>query len=316
MANKSSFKMLLFSKYSDPSKRLLGLIQENNLIERLNINLVCIDNEIVRKKIESSDIEISVVPCLLVVQDKIQVEKYEGKELNDWISFQFQQHQPPHPNMVHPNMVPPTNMIQQHPHPNMVPHPNMMHPHMMQQPPHQNMMQQNMAPPHQNMMQPNMAPPQQNMMQPNMAPPQQNMIQPNMIPPQQNMMKPNMVPPQQNMLQPNMAPPQQNMMQQQPPFNEENLVEETTTPIEHIIEEDDENDLEELSPIAVQEIVQKNKKKESKYTVPNHDYNEYETKNKKKDKKKLDLLNAAMQMKKSREDEDKSINKNFPNIVS
>jgi len=283
MANKSSFKMLLFSKYSDPSKRLLGLIQENNLTERLNINLVCIDNEIVRKKIESSDIEISVVPCLLVVQDKTQVEKYEGKELNDWISFQFQQPnmmQPPphHPNMMHPNMVHPNNMMQQHPHPNMVHQQNMIQQHMMQQ----------------------------------------NMMQPNMVPPQQNMMQPNMVPPQQNMIQPNMVPPHQNMMQQQPLLIEENFSEETTTPIEQIIEEDDddENDLEELSPITVQEIVKKNKKKESKYKVPHHDYNEYETKNKKKDQKKLDLLNAAMQMKKSREDEDKSINKNFPNIIS
>ena len=91
MANKSSFKMLLFSKYSNPSKRLLGLLQEHNLVERLNINLVCIDNEIVRNKIQLSEIEINVVPCLLVVQDKNQVEKYEGKELDEWISFQFQQ---------------------------------------------------------------------------------------------------------------------------------------------------------------------------------------------------------------------------------
>ena len=270
MANKSSFKMLLFSKYSDPSKRLLGLIQENNLTERLNINLVCIDNEIVRKKIESSDIEISVVPCLLVVQNKTQVEKYEGKELNDWISFQFQQ---PNMNMIHPNMIH-QNMIQQQP-----PHPNMIHQNMIQQqPPHPNMIPQNMM--------------------------QQQPPHPNMIP--QNVM-------QQQPPHPNMIP--QNMMQQHP-LIEENFTEETTTPIDQIIEEDDddENDLEELSPIAVQEIVKKTKKKESKYKVPHHDYNEYETKNKKKDQKKLDLLNAAMQMKKSREDEDKSINKNFPNM--
>jgi len=244
MANKSSFKMLLFSKYSDPSKRLLGLIHENNLSEKLNINLVCIDNEIVRKKIESSEIEISVVPCLLVVQDKTQVEKYEGKELNDWISFQFQQ------------QLSPPNMMMQQPPPNMMMQPP---PNMMMQPPPNMMMQQ----------------------------------------PPPNMM---------------MQQPPPNMMMQQP-LIEENLVEETTTtPIEQIIEEDEEeNELEELSPIAIQEITKKSKKKESKYKVP-HDYNEYETKNKKKDQKKLDLLNAAMQMKISREDEDKSINKNFPNM--
>ena len=65
--------------------------------------------------------------------------------------------------------------------------------------------------------------------------------------------------------------------------------------------------------LLYKKLQKKLKKKESKYKVP-HDYNEYETKNKKKDQKKLDLLNAAMQMKKSREDEDKSINKNFPNM--
>jgi hypothetical protein len=273
MANKSSFKMLLFSKYSDPSKRLLGLIHENNLSEKLNINLVCIDNEIVRKKIESSEIEISVVPCLLVVQDKTQVKKYEGKELNDWISFQFQQQLSP-PNMM--MQQPPPNMMMQQQPPNM----------MMQQPPPNMMMQQ--QPPNMMMQQP---PPNMMMQQ---QPPNMMMQQP----------PPNMM----------MQQPPPNMMMQQP-LIEENLVEEkTTTPIEQIIEEDEEeNELEELSPIAIQEITKKSKKKESKYKVP-HDYNEYETKNKKKDQKKLDLLNAAMQMKKSREDEDKSINKNFPNM--
>ena len=264
MENKSSFKMLLFSKYSDPSKRLLGIIQENNLSEKLNINLVCIDNEIVRTKIQSSEIEINIVPCLLVVQNQNQVEKYEGKELNEWISFQQQ------------NLIPQNNMMQHHPHPNMHP-------------------QNNMHPP------PNMIP-QNNMQQhppPNMIP-QNNMQQhppPNMIP--QNNMHPH----------PHHHPhshPNNNMLQQH--LHEE---EESTTSIDKIIEED--NEMEELSPLAVQEITKKTKKKESKYKVP-HDYNEYETKNKKKDQKKLDLLNAAMQMKKSREDEDKSINKNFPNM--
>ena len=205
MENKNSFKILLFSKYSDSSKRLLGLIQENNLT---GINLVCIDNEIVRKKIELSEMEINIVPCLLVVKDKNHVDKYEGNELNEWIS------------------------LQQH-HPNPLQH--QLHQHQLQQHPHHQLQQHQLQQQH---------------------PQQQHQLQ------QQH--------------------PQQQLQQ----------------------------------PITVEEIStkNKNKKKESKYKAQHDDYNEYETKNKKKEQKKLDLLNAAMLMKKSREDEDKSINKNFPNI--
>ena len=100
---------------------------------------------------------------------------------------------------------------------------------------------------------------------------------------------------------------------------------ESLTPIDDLLlldnEEDidvvehENNNIEELTEIAVQEINKKPRKKENKYSnSQSHDYNEYEIKNKKKDQKKLDLLNAAMMMKKSREDEDKNINKNFVTI--
>ena len=266
MENKNSFKILLFSKYSDSSKRLLGLIQENNLT---GINLVCIDNEIVRKKIELSEMEINIVPCLLVVKDKNHVDKYEGNELNEWIS------------------------LQQH-HPNPLQH--QLHQHQLQQHPHHQLQQHQLQQQH---------PQQQHQLQ--QQHPQQQLQQ------LQQQQHPQHQPQQQNNYNTIVTQQPQNSNK-----NEDNLIiteETSTTPINQLIEEEN-DDIEELSPITVEEIStkNKNKKKESKYKAQHDDYNEYETKNKKKEQKKLDLLNAAMLMKKSREDEDKSINKNFPNI--
>lgn len=237
----TNFRMLLFSKYSENSKKILALIKDNNnLFNTLNINVVCIDNENIRKRILNSDIEINVVPCLLSIKDKIQIEKFEGQELNNWIYYQIQQQQQ-------------KQILQQ-----------------------QQIMQQ-----------------QQQIMQ------QQHHVQ------QQQ---------QQDIIIPS--------SEQQIPIASEV---ESSTPIDDLLlldnEEDidvvehENNNIEELTEIAVQEITKKPRKKENKYSnSQSHDYNEYEIKNKKKDQKKLDLLNAAMMMKKSREDEDKNINKNFVTI--
>jgi len=234
----TNFRMLLFSKYSENSKKILALIKDNNLFNTLNINVVCIDNENIRKRILNSDIEINVVPCLLSIKDKIQIEKFEGQELNNWIYYQIQQQQQ---QILHQQQI-----LQQ-----------------------QQIMQQ-----------------------------QQNLS--------------HHVQQQQDITITSSS-------EQQIPIVSEV---ESSTPIDDLLLLDDEenidvvehenNNIEELTEIAVQEITKKPRKKENKYSnSQSHDYNEYEIKNKKKDQKKLDLLNAAMIMKKSREDEDKNINKNF-----
>ena len=232
----TNFRMLLFSKYSENSKKILALIKDNNLFNTLNINVVCIDNENIRKRILNSDIEINVVPCLLSIKDKIQIEKFEGQELNNWIYYQIQQQQQ---QILHQQQI-----LQQ-----------------------QQIMQQ-----------------------------QQNLS--HHVQQQQDITLPS--------------------SEQQIPIASEV---ESSTPIDDLLLDDEEdidvvehenNNIEELTEIAVQEITKKPRKKENKYSnSQSHDYNEYEIKNKKKDQKKLDLLNAAMIMKKSREDEDKNINKNF-----
>lgn len=247
----TNFKMLLFSKYSENSNKILALIKDNNLFETLNINIVCIDNENIRKRILNSDIEINIVPCLLCIKDKIQIEKFEGQELNNWIYYQIQQQQ---------QLLQQQQFIQQQQQQDAMKH------HAIQQ-------------------------------------------QPIPIPIPQHQ-----------------ASSQDVLFEKQIPKISE-VVE--STPIDDLLLDDDDigedidgnirkiehenGNVEELSEIAVQEITKKTRKKENKYNNSQspHDYNEYETKNKKKDQKKLDLLNAAMMMKKSREDEDKNINKNF-----
>ena len=81
---------------------------------------------------------------------------------------------------------------------------------------------------------------------------------------------------------------------------------------EHNIE--DESTLNPLTEQEVAEIIPKPKNKKKKEISTSHNYNEYETKNKKREQKKLDLLNAATMMMKSREVEDKHINKNFQSM--
>ena len=289
-SNQNSSKILLFSKYSQHSTSLINFIRDNNLIEALNINLICIDNENVRKKIAASDIEINFVPCLLIIKDDIQVDKFEGKELIDWVNVQFQQ------------IMQDQQTFQQTFPPQ---------PQMMMQPQHQ--------PQHQ-MMQP-----QPQMMQQSFPQQQQMMMQQQPIQqPQQQMLKQQPTQQHQMMMQ-NQSLPQHQMMMTQPSSSSiKNIDEDTVTPIDLLVDDNEEdiedqenNTIEELTQVSVQEITKKHKKKDPKYSNNSsitNDYNEYEKKNKKKDQKKLDLLNAAMEMKKSREDEDKSINKKFPNI--
>ena len=233
----TNFKILLFSKYSENSKKILALIKDNNLFDSLNIHSVCIDNENIRKRILNSDIEIIVVPCLLIIKDKIQIEKFEGQELNNWLSFQIQQQ------------------------------------HMLQPPPIQ----------------------------------QQHMLQ------QSQSVKQDMSSTEQQQIPIIISDVDSTQIDDLLLLDEgeDDDVDNVVVDIEHESNNNIE-ELTELTEIAVQEITKKPRKKENKYNNSHsHDYNEYETKNKKKDQKKLDLLNAAMMMKKSREDEDKNINKNF-----
>lgn len=98
--------ILLYSKYSRSCLRLLDNVDEiNRMTSTPMVQLVCIDNKQTRKQILSSKaIDISKVPCLLILNDTT-VEKYDGEKAFEWVAEVIQklkvqsqsQPQPPPP---------------------------------------------------------------------------------------------------------------------------------------------------------------------------------------------------------------------------
>jgi hypothetical protein len=83
------FTVLLYSKYSTSSSKIISIINQyqNIFIENFNIKLLCIDNENVRKRIlESKKISITFVPSILVIYNDGGVEKYENNDAFDWVN--------------------------------------------------------------------------------------------------------------------------------------------------------------------------------------------------------------------------------------
>ena len=80
--------VLLYSKYSPMSTKLMTALSECpiDLETTVGLNTVCIDNQDVRKRLlKNGKIEISVVPCVLIVYRSGGVEKYEGDAAFQWI---------------------------------------------------------------------------------------------------------------------------------------------------------------------------------------------------------------------------------------
>lgn len=80
--------VLLYSKYSPMSTKLMTALSECpiDLGATVGLNTVCIDNQDVRKRLlKNGKIEISLVPCILIVYRSGGVEKYEGDAAFQWI---------------------------------------------------------------------------------------------------------------------------------------------------------------------------------------------------------------------------------------
>ena len=64
----------------------------------VGLNPVCIDNEDVRKRLlKNGKIEVSIVPCVLIVYRTGGVEKYEGNAAFQWIEEAVSKYAPPPP---------------------------------------------------------------------------------------------------------------------------------------------------------------------------------------------------------------------------
>ena len=81
--------VLLYSKYSTMSKKLFSILESSpiNISSVVGLSPVCIDNEDIRDQIlNDKKIDISLVPCILVVYQTGSVEKYEGENAFQWVN--------------------------------------------------------------------------------------------------------------------------------------------------------------------------------------------------------------------------------------
>ena len=79
--------ILLYSKYSSNSKKLIDYISNSNvdLVNFLKLHTICVDNEEIRKKIiKCTHIGINSVPSLLLTYQDGRLEKYDGLNIFSW----------------------------------------------------------------------------------------------------------------------------------------------------------------------------------------------------------------------------------------
>ncbi len=102
-------RVLLYSKYSQHSKRLTDKIEKApvNLFRSMGLYTLCIDNESVRNQVVDHTLaQLSVVPAILVVYPDGGVEKFEGEVAFSWVDSEirsrmaYEPEPPSHPEPV------------------------------------------------------------------------------------------------------------------------------------------------------------------------------------------------------------------------
>lgn len=84
--------IILYSKYSNSCTKLIQMLNSYpvDLESNLNLSLVCIDNENIRKQIlRSKNIKINTVPCLLFISTNGEVNLYENDTVFQWFNEQI-----------------------------------------------------------------------------------------------------------------------------------------------------------------------------------------------------------------------------------
>lgn len=94
-----SYSVLIFSKYSPNCKKLFDMVASSGIdFERTRLQLLCIDNEKVRKRIRDNEqIDVTSVPCILCIFSNGGVEKYDGGHAFAWIENLIARFAPPPP---------------------------------------------------------------------------------------------------------------------------------------------------------------------------------------------------------------------------
>ena len=91
--------VLLYSNYSPLSQQLLTALKSCPIdLAQIRMDSLCIDNEKIRKKIlAAQNINISIVPTILVLFTNGGMKKYEGKLVFEWLEQIVASHLPPPP---------------------------------------------------------------------------------------------------------------------------------------------------------------------------------------------------------------------------
>jgi hypothetical protein len=92
--------VLLYSKYSALSKSLMDMIQTSGVdfTNQFGLQSLCIDNEKIRKRIiANKHIQVTSVPCLLVIFPDGGIEKYDGGHAFEWVEGILRKFAPPQP---------------------------------------------------------------------------------------------------------------------------------------------------------------------------------------------------------------------------
>ena len=109
--------VLFHSKYSPNSKRITEKLRNApvDITTMYKIQPVCIDNEDIRSRILSStEIQISYVPCILIIYPNGGVEKYEGDSAFTWVDEKVRRHAPPPPPVIKRPVPAPSPVVEQY----------------------------------------------------------------------------------------------------------------------------------------------------------------------------------------------------------
>ena len=84
----SHLSVLLYSKYSSSSKQILDMIKTSGIDfeQQFKLQYLCIDNKEIRNRIKSNkQMDVTTVPCLLIIYTDGGIEKYDGARIFEWI---------------------------------------------------------------------------------------------------------------------------------------------------------------------------------------------------------------------------------------
>ena len=88
--------VLLYSKYSNSSNNLMNHIDSRKI--DIGLQPICIDNEQIRSRIlKNKQIQVTSVPCILLIYPDGGIEKYDGESAFQWVESIIAQFTPPQP---------------------------------------------------------------------------------------------------------------------------------------------------------------------------------------------------------------------------